>query len=641
MISDFDFYRFPRTKVQRTRIVKKSSGSAIETYKFHSVTGIKHSDVDDFSITVPTFANWRYATYVKSDRLWYTVENCVEDIRDKSKLRFDLAFDPILTLTYDGSHPIKALWKKLPFASDKAKTGTVLDESNLIETKKDDLATMEWQDTTVLPTIAKYSMFWVEITTSCSLLGAIDPDTGTITTVDNRSAIEKSVNQQSTLFKYGFFTVYDKGRYVPRIQLCDHKINNYKLSEWWNNGTLEQHTITDYDLFYPSLDDVINDPDEVLGIPTDSILDVSITAWCPYKYHTYSHTEDGVVYSFPMLDNEGGASLYPFIIRNANVKTKPTVYGKYSEHPRHIAYYELGSTNESFYSRDEWDSHTLKITMDEYVCGTIYLRDANGNQIVQIPRDYFEFHYNYISQETWWQLDYKAQTYSDSTGLYTRVDIGKNGIPHIIVFPEGKLPFIGDAWAQYRIRDMSYDRQALENTKEQAMLGAVAGIGDTIVNTATTLALGALAAPVTGGLSMIPAVATAGGSILSTATNTALEMRAADQEQALTEARQKGAAGTGFNTGYGITYCDNAIDIGSGFMVMMPSRFDAPDAHSQGEYYGYNANFVGTYYLEGHDGYCEGVLADQITLGGGTPFPPVWCDRLAEMLLNGVRIQRI
>lgn len=624
MIEDFKFYRLPRCRSQRTRVVKKQIGSAIESYLMREETGVRHTDALDFEITVPTFTGWQTATYVKGDNnsIWYTVEDARENTRFAGQITFSLSFDPFLTLTQGTAPNVKAYWRKLPWASTSAKRGTVLDDSNLIEVSKYPLDVMTWVHHQGASLVTDM-LFWVEITTSCTLLGSMDPDTKKFTTVDNITALEKSVQNNSKLFKYGFFALYDHGKHVPRIRMCYNKFHNYKLDEWWKNGgTLEQHEINDYDLFYPSLDDVINDPDEVLGIPADAVLDVSVTAWCPYRYTIDTNTETGHDTEYPVLDDEDQNNLYPYIIRNANIEVLEPDYGKFNPTPHHIAFYELGSVNEAHYQRDEWDAHSISISNDVYVCGEVNLRDANGNVIANIPRDYFV----YNSQDNSWVLDYKAQTYSDSTGLYTRVDIGQDE-PHIITFPEGKLPFIADTWAQYRIRDMSYDREALQFAKNMAWVDYGFNVAESAIDTGKALISGDLKG----------AVQNVGSPIMG-AIKTAVGNYAKDFEQDLVERRQKGAPGTGFNTGYGISYCDNAYDIGAGFVVMMPSRFDADEAHAQGEYYGYEAGYVGSVSIVDQGGYYEG--APQI-LTGSFQMPDYYYNRFAEMLINGVRIQVI
>lgn len=639
MIEGFKFYRLPRCRSQKTRVVKKSIGSEIENYLMREETGVRHTDALDFEITVPTFTGWQTVTYVKGDNnsIWYTVEDARENTRFAGQITFTLSFDPFLTITQGTFAGVEAYWRKLPWASPEAKRGTVLDESNLTESWTSLLSVMMWNASPQGQTPDYKDMLWVEVTTTCSLFGVVnqvDGTIGNIETVDLSTYPEYSVADQSSMNKYGFFAVYDKGKQVPRIQRFEGE-DGFPLLEHYKDGdTPKTRNRTEWDAYYPSINDVINNPDQVLGIPTDAILDVSITAWCPYHYIITGSAGDTIP-KYPSLTVEENRLFLPYVIRRALLPGDQDEYGFIPQRYGNICMYELGRVGGSIIDRDEWGAHSLTISNDEYVCGEVNLRDANGNVIANIPRDYFE----YVPETDAWRLDYRAQTYSDSTGLYTRVDIGQYA-PHIITFPEGKLPYVGDAYEQYRIREMSYDRQSLQNTKDQAWMQFGAGVADALVGGGMTMAMGRVGAAsqrTEAGRNLATGMSIGGG-IVSSAINTWLAVDAAQKEQDLTEARQKGAPGTGYNTGYGISYCDNAFDIGAGFVVMMPSRFNSVLAQAQGEYYGYEAGYVGHESITNQDGYYEGVPRP---FTGSFQLPDYWFDRFSEMLINGVRIQVI
>lgn len=647
MIDTVRLYKLAPWQAMRFHYVRNGTQTTIENYFYKEYLGVRHPDELDFNITLPDIDDPDAVNIAKVGNKWYEVVDNIDTTRNEMSVTFVLRFDPFLTYWKSNNEATKSgIWEKLPYADIRARTQTVLDDSNLIESRTDKLNTMKCWNGTGLDDAKEYDMVWVEITTSCKLYGQIVYDSvedeDYILSVDTRNYIEKSVDKQSELFKYGTFALYDKGKQVLRIAaeriFLDNGIDHFTI--WYrpdpdHESTRDQPLLGNR-LWYPSINDVMNNPDEVLGIPTDAIVDISVSAWCPYNWGRY-HFEG--IMDIPYLKSDSDVMMTPYIVRWADLPDFETEYGRAPSTAGFVAFYDLGRVGGSLIARDSWDTHTLELTEDEYVCGELYLRDGNGNMIAKIPRDYVKPTYNSQTQEMEYKLTYKAQTYSDSTGLYTRIDVG-DAEHHIITFPEGKLPFVGDSWAQYRIREMAADRQQMNDVKEQATLGSLAGVGDVAVNTATTLALGTALAPATGGLSLaatLPAAATLLGSGISAATNTALEMRTAEREQAVTEQRQKGMAGTGYNTGYGIFYCDNAFYIGAGFVILMPSRFNAADAHERGMMFGYNAGFVGDATIT--NGYYQGTPYPI-----GSNFQPMNDEELRryyELLENGVRIALI
>lgn len=625
MQEDFTFYNLPRVPAQRTRIVYKKPQSDVEDYSMHTAEDVRHDEDLDFTISVPRFNAWQGATYAKSSGgLWYTVEASSPNTRYASQISFTLAFDPFMTFTQGTFPNVEALWAKVPYPDTLASRPTVLNDSNLIEKHVDRLQTMRW-DAALSGQAHDYKdLLWVEVTTSCALAGAVegmDGATPHINSIDLVTYPEGSVAVQSSMNKYGFFAVYDKGAQVPRIQRFQNE-TDLPLKEKYKDGdTVKTRDVPTWSAYYPSINDVINDPDNVLGIPTDTILDVSITAWCPYKY-IMSNVLGSTIPNYPTLLVTPTRLFLPYIVRRALLPGEQDQYGQIPANYGYICMYELGRVGGSIIARDEWDEHVLTLTMDEYVGGEVNLRDANGNVIENIPRDYFEYDY----EDGVWELSYRAQTYSDSTGLYTRIDIGKD-VPHVITFPEGKLPYVGDAYMQYSIRDKAYDRQALQLAKDMAWVQYGLNSTEKIIDTGKAL--------VTGDKN---ALRNNGGSLVLDAVKTAVGNYAKDREQAILEDRQKGAAGTGFNTGYGISYCDNAFEIGAGFAVMMPSRFDSLYDNAKAQYYGYEAGFVGHIDITANDGYYEGVPTMQT---GGAVLPAYYYDRFVDILMNGVRIKAI
>ncbi len=89
---------------------------------------------------------------------------------------------------------------------------------------------------------------------------------------------------------------------------------------------------------------------------------------------------------------------------------------------------------------------TITLTDFERYCGRVQVCDNLGNVIHEIPTDYFD-----ASN----QLTYSCGGVADYGGLYTKFSYGDI----VLIWPEGKIPWITDSWNEYQAYTLSYDRQ--------------------------------------------------------------------------------------------------------------------------------------------------------------------------------------
>ena len=493
-----------------------------------------------------------------------------------------------------------------------------------------DTVTSQDSYTTSKHTLEEYTdpMYWVEVTAITNFYPCVredEPNKLYYTRLNYDAERMYGIKDESSMCKYGFFARYSEGLKSGRLG-CAFDTNN--LNKWYHYTSQGSAGATADAMSawpaYPSIEDLIQNPDTSLGFPQDDILDVSISEWCPYQWNVGSTTILGdnvdfsdydshyegqtttVSYAYIITDPDWvWGSYVDILVQGKDRVSMPITGGWYAIYPK-LGFYFLGRIGAREFKMDNWDAHKLIISSMQKACGKVALQDANGNMIADIPNELFV-----EDSEGRPTLEYRAQVYSDSTGLFTRVDIGAADSPHIITIPMGKLPWVGDSWDQYRCRDMAYDREQLENTKKQAWENFAVSVFDSVAGAANTYAFGAAGGGQMLGRSRIPvqgataAVSGAAG-IVSGALSTQTAIRAAEREQALTEKRVKGQPGTGYNTGYGIQYCDNAQTIGAGFVVLMPKGLTDDYYEAFTAYHGFPAE--GELTVTAQAGYHKGRL---------------------------------
>lgn len=363
-----------------------------------------------------------------------------------------------------------------------------------------------------------------------------------------------AVDSQDTITRYGFFSGYHFEGYSTGVVYKDDILSAF--------ATIER---------------IINEP-ESFGFQANTIIDISISERCPWQYtkaiYTYSDQ------SFPKMVLKGGAP--QVIAANAG------------------AMYRL---DRSFILNNNVQrlESVVQLTISdlERASGSVSLRAADGSNIAIIP------------PALGTTIPITVQCVSDYGAIYTRVKINNT----YYKIPEGHLPWVGSTWENYKAYSLAFDRQAMEQSIDYANQRAMLGIAEAGANAVANIAMGAI-----GGNPLSIATGAVSGAVsfgISTWANlegqriTESESRAT---QALSERRVKAQAGTPYNTGYGMIYCDTAYLMGLQVQIDMPGGLTSDIDTSYTEQFGYPAENVRTYTIR--KGFIQGrLLDDSLTRG--------------------------
>ena len=608
----------------------------------HTAEKVKCTRNMNQTVPVPYFSTYDSVNVAVIDGTWYYIVSAEDRTLKGEQVVFVLDYIPPTNLLLSTTQmtgdwerlPVQGSWNRIlqqPIVSDALK---VQDKSlfNIMLGRCSDTVggnTEQWNN----------HYFWVEITTSCALKGGVKKigDTEYAYYVDMTAQTPEPIADQSTLMKYGFFISYydgtnDKDTSVP-VGLFYPMLSKQE----WDDGTTTEviRTIP----YYPSLAEVISDIDSVCGIPIEYVKDVSVSAWCPYQtvIGSVSFEDQGSLHvrASPQLLNAEDEYVRPFIIRKGKHKVVDDQGVGYME-DRYFAIYELGQEGAMYTPLDEWGTHEVTLTPLQYTQGRVELQDAHGAVISVIPPEYF----SYDTVRGIYVLSYRTRVVSDSTGIYTQVDIG-SAVPYIITVPHGKLPTLGDRWESYRVLDMAYDREAMENSirtaQNEMIVGELENVTTTLISaTATGAAAG----------SVVPGVGTAVGAAAgfgATVANLAvgafatgirgtIEADAKRKEQELAERRTRNQPGTGFNMSYGISYVRDAIEIGAGFVILTPPSLTEAKYQQYARTHGFaSEGLVSSTVSDIGEGYYRGQLLGMTGMAYGPKFVA-----LQSMFLNGL-----
>lgn len=347
---------------------------------------------------------------------------------------------------------------------------------------------------------------------------------------------------------------------------------------------------------YPSFDDLILNLTAETGIAADQVIDCSISKRCPYAMTATLASTDplGPIYYWAYLN---GAS-------SALVQTSAGHY-----------VYDLSN-----YTPTE-NGETITVTLTDYqrACGSVDIRDWNDNVIANIP----------MLGST---LTFSVAIHSDIGGVYTIIRCNDMQIS----VPEGKLPYIENAWETYKAYQMNSDRQAMENAIRYAAFNK-----DTATTTGTVNAIsgGASTGVMTGAIAGNPAGAAVGilTSALGAAVNVYEQKRSyelsvmqARQSQKLTEKRAMDAPQTSYNVGYGLIYC--YLNEHSSLRVCINEPYDTDSSYYTAwcDQYGYPAE--GVFSATIANGYYEGSLVSDADTKSG-----MYWDECNKTFMNGFK----
>lgn len=301
-------------------------------------------------------------------------------------------------------------------------------------------------------------------------------------------------------------------------------VSNGRLTDGVADVYIDNSVHYDATNTYPSLAVIMNNVDTVIPSTASAVQDISISRRCPYRYKVTNHGSN--VQSIALADSDNN------VIAPGNDTRAPKLYyiDNYINTERLVA---VSSTVSWTTGGSTGERRNL--------CGTISVRDWNKNKIASFP----------VAEST--QL--VVQTYADISGIYTIID---NGYQRISI-PEGKLPWNGSAWAEYRAYQMDTDRSIMQNAQQYArydyetrdVSGGVSGFGNAIsgmiFGAIAGKGAGAVAGGVSGALNMW-------ASAYENRRAKELAITQSEDNFRLAQEQAQNARGTAYMPGYGLIY---------------------------------------------------------------------------------------
>ena len=344
--------------------------------------------------------------------------------------------------------------------------------------------------------------------------------------------------------------------------------------------------------YYPNIQDVISNP-EYMGLQASTIQDISISVRCPFKY-----AENGLYMN--LIKSDGTV-----IPTNAVGPENAAITGG------RFAFYNLSDPT-FIHAVPLIETVTVSLSPLERASGTVLLKDHTGAAIATVPTSWGS------------SFEVSTQCIGDHGKLLTLVTI--DGVEYTI--QEGHLPYVGSAWAEYVAYSLSYDRQAMENSIDYAnqrmtadlltgAAGAVQGAGLAMIGGS-------------GPLAAITGIANFGLSSAGSLIERSISERQARDEQALSERRVQGQAGTAYASAYGVIYCLMNLRHPAIIEINLPAGLTISIDAAYTNVHGFPAEGVRTITIK------QGFIQGRIFADGAMRLGP-WFDLMNEKISNGIR----
>ncbi len=340
---------------------------------------------------------------------------------------------------------------------------------------------------------------------------------------------------------------------------------------------------------FPSLNDLLVNANT--GITASEIISINVSNRCPYNVEcgtSPQHSDPGIYLTYV----SSGIKQY----------VEAQVYTSGTSH----AYYQVarGIMLGSIPIIKLLHSETLEmtITLAQTYMGYFSVRDGGKNVVGSIDTRYTEP----VTGTTNRKLSVTVQTISDGVSLYTELILSDGTV---IRYPEGNVPFAGDAYKEYSIAQMAYDREMLSINQERVKTNAVTGIVASLTN-------GAIASIGNGGLG----AATAGVGAIGTAVETMSSLRLTEKEQEAKEKLMRDTPDNAYQTGCGYSYIINILrERGATIELNYPTGITDAELTYFTRSYGYPVtDYQATVSMSDISGATEGFLkmlrVDQVTI---------------------------
>jgi len=495
-----------------------STGQGLTEYLVHEASGVKHTQDIQQVVKVPRFEGYNAVNVCEIDGLYYWVTAFHENTIEQSSIRFVLDLMAPTSFIRKGD-TLTGIWKKSPYISNNRRMKQPVSNDVLKETRSVafDTITMPSDAAEKMGSNVPDKVFWVQIS---------------------------SVAQKLVL---GCFASYRDA--YPFAQPGGQP--SYTKNVW---AVRQGYAPTSINPYYPTINEILTKIYDITGqtLTAEQVDNISISDKCPYSY---SHE---VIDTRTQSSQPNRWTLHYWL--NS---------GSYWNQPGSYYFYDLAGSPPT----PAMKTKTVTLSEMEAVAGNVVIRDSIGNTIMTVPCEYVG---------TDGSLTISYNTYSDMSGLYTNYQCGVIKETR----PEGKLPWIGSAVATYNAYSWDSDRLALQYANNDAKRGFETDwnyyMGQAQIDMrrsqrsldeSSIMAFGSF---ITGGI-----FSGAGGQLVSNyftqqhLKEDAIEdqsllakklegaysnlMQHNEEQFNLTQKRAISQPNPTYNTGYGMTYCHNAL----------------------------------------------------------------------------------
>ncbi len=436
------------------------------------------------TIAMPSFEGWSECNMVRLTneagtwKAYYWITDARRSSDVDGATEFALMFNPVTTLLKKGD-ALNGQWLRSPVNYTPWKQQNVASGTMGVKRTQTLLFNM--------PQYEGKGLLWVSVT-----------------------ATKSPAQAQGSLEIYGFPICASS---LQDIYDDSSKHVNSTLTKTLEDGSTYRYT-------FPTLHDLLSGSTlAMMGLTASEILDISVTPYSPFL--------DGVI---------SGDDPYYYI------KDVDPILVEYDAGDGETAY-----STRTMYCVTSTEAHSihprtvqrqLELSEEEIACGQISVMKGDGTVLFAIPT-------NWTDEG---KLFVEAEVVCDFTQCIIRVMIRKDTYalgetPYLALFsiPCDHIPYTGNMWDNYRAYSMSYDRDAMEFSIEQAKENAMYNVAKSALNVGASVATGNMTGAAQG---------TVG--IVDTLYGTKQATQATRFNQALTERRVQAQPGNAYNANYGI-----------------------------------------------------------------------------------------
>lgn len=560
-----------------------TSGQDITSYKVKQYTNVKYTSDLTQNIRVPAFSGAPDCSIVHLQGVGYFwINGYRTETITANSITFSIDFNAPMSMLNIGD-TVTGEWLRLPTWTDYLRQNVADDRMEISNRSLLQLQSCgDFTDNSI-----KFYVYWVEIVSTNAY-----------------TDIQAGTKKTDSITKYGFFAAY-----APEASEA-YRLNYY----------LQYKTVNGYKYTYPSLNDVVNDVDSAIGIEASSIINISISRRCPYRWIG--------VDSERWLIDDTSTTRYANLVRDHPLYGGGKVGIYRIDKPMRIT--ADGSSTSGYACPQTERTLTVSISSFQKAVGQLTLVDEAQNTIADLDTSLLEE--NALTPGTY-NVEIKVRVRSDFTGIYTYVKFAGS----LFAMNEGHLPWVGSAWETYRAYSLDSDRQAVANAKQIADEEQRIGLVNAGMNAIGTGGFTGSNIGQSAGLKASVAGAAAVGAVsfgldwLQSEMSKQLTFRKLDMDQALTEKRMREASGTPFATAYGLIYCEYMIFGGAQIMLSMPKNIDESYYNDYTDHYGFPAQGVTSQTIQ--SGYWQGRLPETDNDMTGPKM-----ERLNRTFLDGLRI---